>query len=186
MFMAVILLGLLPLAILPDFLGPDPSQGDDADDGGENLNKGPDLPNDNILEPTVEDDMPEFSDKDEDPEAILSPVIEDDLPPPGDVITGDILLPIDEIDSGAETIFINFEEFHGSGYAEVEGFEAGTDVMHVLIDPDSVEGELNVAVVASANGEDADVYIEDYLIAVLKGAADATEDNVFGEIGTIS
>ncbi|MBV1903427.1 MAG: hypothetical protein KUG58_07320 [Marinosulfonomonas sp.] len=182
MLMAVILLGLVPLAILPDFLGTDASQGGDD----ENLDDGPEMPTDNILEPTVEDDGLDSSDKAENPKDILTPVIEDDLPSLDDIVPGDILLPVDEIESEADTIFINFEEFQGSGYAEIEDFEADSDILHVLIDPDTVEGELEAKVVASDNGQDADVYIEDYRIAVLKGAADATEDNVFVEVGKIN
>ncbi|MBV1866982.1 MAG: hypothetical protein KUG69_03605 [Marinosulfonomonas sp.] len=182
MFMAVILLGLLPLAILPDFLASDPTQGDDD----ENLKEGPDQSADNILDPITENDVPQPEDENVDPETILAPVIEDDLPSPDDEVVGDILLPVDEIESDADTIFINVEEFHGSGYAEVEDFDPGTDILHVLIDPDIIEDELDVAVITSENGEDADVYVEDYLIAVLKGAADATENDVFAEIGTIS
>jgi len=182
MLMAVILLGLVPLAILPDFLGADASQGDDD----ENLDDGPEVPTDNILEPTVEDDIQDPSDQGENPENILTPVIEDDLPSPDDIVEGDILLPVDEIESEADSIFINFEEFHGSGYAEIENFATDSDILHVLIDPDTVEDELDVKVVASDNGQDADVYIEEYRIAVLKGAADATEDNVFVEIGKIN
>lgn len=181
MFMAVILLGLVPLAILPDFLESDPSKnGDD-----ENLNEGPDSPTDNILDPTIEDDVPEYSGEAVDPEIILSPVIEDDLPSSDDIATDDILLPVEEIESEAERIFINFEEYHGSGYAEVQDFEPEVDILHVLINPDSIAGELDVTVATSANGQDADVHVEDYLVAVLKGAADANEDNVFVEIGTI-
>ena len=186
MLMAVILLGLVPLAILPDFLGDDASQGGDD----ENLEDGPEGPTDNILEPAVEDILEptledDIQDPGENPEDILTPVIEDDLPSPDDIVEGDILLPVDEIDSQADSILINFEEFHGSGYAEVENFETDKDILHVLIDPDTVEDELDVKVDASDNGQDADVYIEDYRIAVLKGAADATEDNVFVEIGKI-
>ncbi len=108
MGIAILLLGLLPLAFLPDFLGSD-SEGDDEnsedldsssgsgdllDDGG-NSGDGSHWSPD-ILNPVVEDDFDDDDDPDED--NILAPVDGDDDATPSDGEEGDVLAPIVEDD----------------------------------------------------------------------------------------
>jgi len=209
MGIALLLLGLLPLAFLPDFLDTDsdddrasepPPINDDAAGETGSLLDGfdEDLPPEDeagpvdelegdILEPVIEDDLPGDG-EDPDPEDVLAPVIEDDVATPPDVDEGDVLLPVDQIESDADAIWINFNDDAGLGYSEIADFQAGQDVLHVLIEPDAVIGQLDVDVdvVKSESGLDSLVYVEQQLVAVLVNSPDVTLADVIVETGVIA
>ena len=94
-------------------------------------------------------------------------------------------MPVDQIESEEEDIWVDFEADAGLGYSEIEDFDAGVDVLHVSIDSSSVAGELDVEVIEADNGKDALVFVEDQFIAVLKGAPDATTANVIVEVNAL-
>lgn len=110
MGIAILLLGLLPLAFLPDFLDSN-SEGDDENSEDLDSSSGPgDLLDEgggsgdgshwspDILNPVVEDDFDENDDDDPDEDSILAPVDGDDDATPSDGEEGDVLAPIVEDD----------------------------------------------------------------------------------------
>lgn len=109
MGIAILLLGLLPLAFLPDFLDSD-SEGDDDTDNLDSSSGSGDLLDEgggpgegsqwspDILNPVVEDDFDDDIDDDPDEDSILSPVDGDDDVTPSDGEEGDVLAPIVEDD----------------------------------------------------------------------------------------
>jgi len=210
MGIAFLLLGLLPLMFLPDML----DSGDEAEDAtpetlpiipladGDFADDQPDLlddpetpdPHDDdptedddptALAPNDEDDLPDDGSQNPDPLDVLAPMIEDDVEtPPND--EEDALLPVDQIETDADGIWVNFEDDAGLGYSEIEDFQAGQDVLHIVINPNSIVGDLDLEVLAAANGLDSEVYLEQQLVAVLKGAPDATMADIVVEIGVIA
>lgn len=206
MGIALLLLALLPLAFLPDFLdsdsdddgASDPPVNDDVvgevsslldgldeDVPPEDEAEPVDEPESDVLEPVIEDDLPGDG-EDPDPEDVLAPVIEDDVATPPDADEGDVLLPVDQIESDANTIWINFNDDAGLGYSEIADFQAGQDVLHVLIEPDAVIGQLDVELVKSESGLDSLVYVEQQLVAVLVNSPDVTLADVIVETGVIA
>jgi hypothetical protein len=194
---AFLILGLLPLMFLPESIDTDDLSDEFADESG-----GIDA-----LQPMDEDDQPDDSSQNPNPDNILQPIDEIDeyfsdesavddeayydlASSDGDQDPADEpdqpLLPVDQIESEAPEIWINFGDDAGLGYSEIEDFDADVDVVHVSIDPDAVIGELDVEVIKTDNGEDAQVYVEEQLIAVLKGAPNATIANVIVEIAAIN
>ncbi len=162
-----------------------------VDDPGQDMAPGADLPEDpedglDILAPNYEDDPPDAGDQNPDPDNVLAPVNEDDVatPPIGD--EGDILLPVDQINSDNDTIWINFNDDAGLGYSEIEDFQSGHDVLHVLIEPNAVFGALDVDILLGENGLDSHVFVEQKLVAILKGAPNATPADVIVEIGVVA
>ena len=205
MGIAFLLLGLLPLMFLPDLLdnGGDGEQADydlppsplpiggDPQDDAISLLDDPDRntdagDTDAALAPVNQDDPPDDGSQNPDPQDILLPVDEDDVATLPDGDAGNLLLPVDQISSEANTIWINFDDDAGLGYSEIEDFQAGLDVLHVLIDPDSVIGELDVEVRTAEDGLDALVFVEQQLVAILKGAPEATVADVIVEFGAIA
>jgi hypothetical protein len=211
MIYAILLLGLLPLALLPDFLssgsddpepepeaaGADEGQGDlllEAGFGlapagpGDAANDG-ELPGDDetpggsggmgqaggaTLLPVDEADSPGTAPP---PGGILPPLDEDDQP--GEGAGGEVPLgPVIEIDSEAENIWLNVDEFAGASHAEVTRFEPGRDVLHIgfMEAPEGDGPELSV--MPSEDGNDALVLVDGVLIAVLRNAAGATAEDV--------
>ncbi len=138
-----------------------------------------------ILTPVDEDDMPDDGNQNPDPGDILQPVIEADIQTPSDGNQGDVILPVDQIETDADNIWIDFDDDAGLGYSEIEDFQAGQDVLHILIDPKSVMGDLDLKVKLADNGLDSKVYLEQQLVAILKGAATATTSDIQVEIGEI-
>lgn len=62
--------------------------------------------------------------------------------------------------------------------AEVADFNLGEDVLSISMNPDAVDGELNIDVQNSADGEDSMVYVEEELMAILRGTPNATAEDV--------
>ncbi|MEE9427571.1 MAG: hypothetical protein V3V25_05410 [Paracoccaceae bacterium] len=202
MGIALLLLGLLPLMFLPDMLDSDADSGDGPEDssGSESPGNGDGSGDDSsllddpvddgsepdVLAPNDEDDLPDDGNQNPDPDDVLAPVDEDDVLSPSGGNGGDVLLPVDQIESDADTIWINFNDDAGLGYSEIEDFQAGQDLLHVLIDPDAIIGELDVEVIQSESGLDSMVYVEQQLVAILKGAPNATLIDVVVEIGVMA
>lgn len=201
MIYAILLLGLLPLAFLPDFLSsgsddpePEPEaagtgegQGDlleeagfvgasagqgDADEEGGAVGMGQE--SGTTLLPVDEEDTPGTAPPSG---GILSPLDEDDQP--GDAAGGEVPLgPVIEIDSEAEDIWLNVDEFAGASYAEITRFDPGRDVLHLGF-MEAPEGEgPELAVTPSEDGRDALVHLDGVLVAVLRNAPGATIDDI--------
>lgn len=196
---ALLLLGLVPLMFLPEMAVSSSSEDDELpqDSGGSGAgdllddepggNNETDLENDtDILNHIDEDDGADTGDEMVDPETVLSPENEDDAATPSDGSEGDVLKPIDEIESTLETIWIDGSSDTGLAYAEIEDFETGQDILHISMAPESITGELDVDVTQSDNGMDALVFVENELIAILKGAPDATVDDIVVAIESLA
>ncbi len=61
---------------------------------------------------------------------------------------------------------------------EIPDFETSADVFEITLEPGGDATDVDIGVTPSADGEDGEVYLNDDLIAVLKGAPDATVANV--------
>ena len=189
MGIAILLLGLVPLMFLPhmdtttdedDLQPPDDSGSEPVGDLLTNDLDAPDPdaePSD-ILAPINDIDLPDDGTQPVDPEAVLGPVDQDDVLTPSDGEEGDIILPVDQIESENIDVFIDGSADAGIAYAEVEGFETGEDILHISILPEMVDGTLDVDVTQSDDGMDALIYVEQQLIAVLKDAPDASPDDI--------
>ncbi len=220
MIYAILLLGLLPLAFLPDFLSsgsegpeadPEPAgagegQGDmleeagfggtpagpgnglgeggtsgmgPEDSGQEGAGHGPESGATTLL-PVDEQDAPGTA-----PPAggILPPLDEDDLP--GDAAGNEASLgPVIEIDSEAEDIWLNVDEFAGASHAEITRFDPGRDVLHLGF-MEAPEGDApEISVMPSEDGNDSLVYLDGVLIAVLRNAPGATADDIHVDYAT--
>lgn len=244
MVYALLLLGLVPLAFLPDiFSGGDedtedetePQNIDPNDDGG--LLSGIDLgTTDDVLPPLIEDDDPSAdADRDgeildplieddtsgadtvlppvieddiagdstgTDPEDVLSPVIEEDtagdstgtdpsgvLPPviEDDIAKGDgdVLLPVAEDDPAPVGAFSAPIEVTQTTPAEITGFDATEDILCVTINPDFMDGPLNVVTPPSADGEHTLVYVDEMLIATLNASAKLDASHIYIDNGAL-
>ncbi len=206
MIYAILLLGLLPLAFLPDFLSsgpeepeeePEPAtageeqgdmleeagfvgasagQGDTGEEDGAVGMESADMGQESgtTLLPVDEADTPGTAPP---PGDILSPLDEDDQP--GDAAGGEVALgPVIEIDSEAEDIWLNVDEFAGASYAEITRFDPGRDVLHLgFMEPPEGEGP-ELAVTPSEDGQDALVHVDGVLVAVLRNAPGATIDDI--------
>ncbi|MGR3292093.1 MAG: hypothetical protein ACU0C9_12990 [Paracoccaceae bacterium] len=208
MGIAFLILGLLPLIFLPDLMHGDSDDNDASTDQvnqfspdhGDNLNEIASLLDDpaedgagesdaaeiDVLAPVDEDDLPDDGTQNPDPSSVLAPIDEDDESIPPDSEEGEVLLPVDQIESEADSIWVNFNDDAGLGYSEIKDFQAGQDVLHVLVEPGSIIGDLDVDLQVSDDGLDALVYIEQQLVAILKGAPTATAADIIVEIGIIS
>lgn len=175
MGIAFLLLGLLPLALLPEFSHTDSSDNEGPDVAGGDMGQAADP--EGVLSPLIVDDVadPEATDPDGD---ILAPNPDAADTPSGQAVDGEVLDPIDEIESDSGPYQLDFEDVTGTGHAEIENFDTASDTLEIFIEPGSVQGTLDVDIVASANGADGMVYVEGQLVAVLKDAADAGPDNV--------
>jgi hypothetical protein len=146
-----------------------------------------------VLSPVIEDDSDQGY-PDPDAAAILSPVIEDDiafdgtretpLPP---IIEDDLanqesdeasLRPVEDITDGDTAAWLNASDLESGSYAEISGFEVGTDILGISLDPDHDLPDLSVTIRASHDGADSEVLIGDKLMAVLVGVADVPAEDI--------
>ncbi|PHQ93862.1 MAG: hypothetical protein COB40_13425 [Marinosulfonomonas sp.] len=116
MGIAILLLGLLPLAFMPDFLGSDSDDQDENSDqqdpttgvgnlleeGGGNSDGANNWMPD-ILTPIDEDDIDDDDTQNPDENTILEPVIDDDEATPSDGEEGEVLKPVIEDDVAVST-----------------------------------------------------------------------------------
>lgn len=199
MGIAFLLLGLVPLMFLPDMVnGDDAADSDDApspDDGEQgdddlllDISDPADQPgaDTNILDPINDIDLPDSGGQTDPPSASLTPGDEIDTGTPSDGNEGEILDPVDDIDTYSTAIEVDAGADVGLGHAEIEGFEVGQDVLHISLEPETVSGTLDVLVSPSADGVDGHVFVEQRLIAVLKGVPHATSQDIIAEVRTIA
>lgn len=212
MIFGLLLMTLLPLALFPDMLsGPADSDEDDAepvdtgagsgdlllagdflsagDDGHSSesfrldlLDMDGDTADDDVLAPMIEDDSPDDGSQQPDPQDILAPVIEDDTATPPDGQEGEILAPVDQDDSDAQTFAISSEDLADNAFAEIEDFQIGEDILHISWFQGSAQGPGEPQVLPAENGEDSNVFVGGHLVAVLKGVPDVTGGDVFVDL----
>lgn len=100
---------------------------------------------------------------------------------------GDDTLIMDRADNaeggaGMDTFWVYFDKGTGEGAADIRDFETGTDFLRVTLNPDLDHGEMEVDVSASDDGQDGIVTLNGEVVAVLRGAADASIADVLFEI----
>ncbi|MGJ8585686.1 MAG: hypothetical protein ACSHXD_16465 [Marinosulfonomonas sp.] len=176
---AILLLGLLPLAMLPGNEvpppddEPDPADDDSTDPPGDLLDSHGDGPDPSThedgLDPTIEDDVP--NDPDQPVVEGLGPTNDDDAPPdPGtDPVAG--LDPTVEDDTVIETA----EPF------QIDGFDPEVDTLNIVMSEPNSDEVGDVSVEPNEEGTDSEIYVDHVLVAVLKGVTHATEENVLIE-----
>lgn len=170
MELTLLFLTLLPLAFLPEF-GAD-EEGDQADEVTE--------PADVSLQPLAPTIADDATDPDaQDPEGeILAPGEDTPDNPEFAPVDDEALKPVDTIEGVDGTLRLDFEDVTATGYVEVLDFDPGQDTLEILIEPGSLQAGPGVDFQVSADGQDASVYVEGRLVAILKGAAQATSDDV--------
>lgn len=196
-----LLLGLLPLMFLPDFLDQDHDSADAEPPlppghlplDGEfstnyiNLLDDPDpdpdteVDDETALLPVNQDDPPDDGTQNPDPQDILPPVDEDDVATPPDGDAEDPLQPVDEIDSLSADTWVNFDNDARLGYSKIEGFQAGQDVLHVMIDPASASENPDVEVRTTADGRDSLIFVEQHLVAIFINSTGVTVADIIVE-----
>lgn len=205
MIYALLLLGLLPLALFPDGTpvetgdDPDASQGDDSskgvgdllDDPADDLLDDPDEtepgtdPGGDPIDPNIEDDV--ATDEDPDPDDILPPVIDDDLPTPSDGAEGEILDPVDQddVETDVGEIIATLLDGPAAVPVEIKDFDVGEDVLCLCLNPEVATDNPEIVMQTSDDGEDAEVYAGGALVAVLKGTPNATLADIHTQEGVI-
>ncbi len=237
MLYALLILGLIPAVLLPDFL----AEQDDGADRGDHPEEPLDVPANllddlpepveevlipldeddlsgdpgddepallpldeddvpepevTVLDPVIEDDQPSTAPPDDpievqepiieddtdqgyadpDPDDVLPPVIEDDVA--SDAAGQEPLPPVHEIEASEHGAWLDASDLASGSYAEISGFEVGTDVLHITFDPDHDLPDLDVTLRASEDGEDSEILIGGTLIAVLLDAADVPVEDI--------
>ena len=206
MGMGLLFLALVPLAFLPSVMSApdddpadDPMAGHDPGPSGEasadeasasgdllGIGDGEDEPqgsgaNDSegeeaVLQPLDEDDTPPDPPQPVDEESIVSPLDEDDSYRGEGPDSG--LLPIDDIDSDLQEYWLSPADDGGIDHVVIDSFDPAQDILQVVLDPSLVEGTLDVDVQLSDDGQDSLVFVENQLIAVLKGAVGVSSANI--------
>ena len=207
MGIGLLLLALLPLAFFPDLLFGDSDEADTETNSDPALASAGSLLGDSdvahdyqvsvvslldahssdtssddteaILEPVIKDDQPDTGGPEPDPDDILAPVVEDDAATPSDGQEGEILEPVIEDDSEPDIVWVESDEHADDVHAEVEGFQIGEDILQISLCPDTAQDQTEVTVVQSEDGEDSLVFVDEHLVAVLKGVASATVADVY-------
>ena len=187
----ILLLALFPMAFLPDFLDSDADDENHADDDlGSATDVGPisdqeDLWATDVLSPVNQDDFADDGSQDPDAENVLSPIDEDDEATPSDGEDGDVLLPIDVDDPETDlppeetrTLELNVD----GEPVHIENFQAGADVLQVIIDPpeDNVMPETNVEL--SSDGQNCLVFVGNDLVAVIRDAPNVMAHDVLIDV----
>lgn len=84
---------------------------------------------------------------------------------------------------GEDLFWVYHDGIDGSEAAEVLDFKVGEDFLRVSLNPQIAEnGEPDVQVVTSQNGEDGLVIVNGDLVAVLRGAPGATTSDIYAEV----
>ena len=196
---ALLFMALVPLAFLPDYLSsaddenPDNETGfeNDQPDNGDNGqlldDSAAEPPADTVLPADVltpvagdEADVPAPPDPNwTDPANALEPTIEDDVASDTQVANPDsVLLPVDQIDSDPDVILLDPNDNGGVGYTELSGFEPGADTLQIAVTPDNAGNLPKVSVSVSDDGDDGLVYLDQDLIAILRGVPWADVEDI--------
>lgn len=106
---------------------------------------------------------------------------------------GNDTLIIDRADSatggeGHDTFWIYFDGASGTGAAEISDFTVGEDFLRITLNPELDHGTMALTVDPSTDGLDGIVRVNGEMVAILRGAADASTadalvevtDNIFG------
>jgi Ca2+-binding RTX toxin-like protein len=83
---------------------------------------------------------------------------------------------------GADTFWVYHDEATGSGAAEVTDFQPGVDFLHVDLNPELGPDTPSVDVGPSQDGHDGVVRVNGNVVAILRGAPDATDADVYAEV----
>ncbi len=137
--------------------------GDGLEDGGRDGDDrhGDDRHDDDSHDDDSHDDDRKDNDRHDDDDAAIQP-----------------LLPVDDIDSNADTIWLNLNEDHGIGYAEISDFVPGSDMLEISVDSHDGHDAPEISVGPSDDGQDGMVYVDDDLVAVLHGAPGVSLDDI--------
>ncbi|WP_281840723.1 calcium-binding protein [Sinisalibacter aestuarii] len=100
---------------------------------------------------------------------------------------GNDTLIMDRADSaiggtGHDTFWVYFDDATGSGAADVGDFSVGEDFLRITLNPDLDHGDMALRVEPSADGQDAIVRVNDAIVAILRGAPNATGADVLVEV----
>jgi len=143
-----------------------------------------------VLEPVNEIDLPTT---DTDFNTPLAPTVEVDLPNDlPDVGTGEVLAPVIEVDepldevqeaatgddTTAEFVINAVGDQTDVTPADVPGFEAAVDEIHLTLDPAYFGTDPTIVAGASADGLDGWIAVNDQIIATLPGAPDIALDDI--------
>ncbi len=100
---------------------------------------------------------------------------------------GNDTLIMDRADSamggdGFDTFWVYFDGASGSGAADVGDFTIGEDFLRISLNPELDHGDMALSVTPSDDGQDAVVSVNGEIVAMLRGAAGATEADVLVEV----
>lgn len=101
---------------------------------------------------------------------------------------GDDTLILDRFDTatggaGVDLFWLHHDATAGGGVADITDFQPGADFLRVSLNPAVGYGEaLAVEVAPSTDGADAEVRVDGDLVAILRGAAEASASDVFVEV----
>lgn len=99
---------------------------------------------------------------------------------------GNDTLIMDRADSatggdGSDTFWVYFDSASGSGAADVGDFTVGEDFLRISLNPDLDNGDMALTVEPSQDGHDGVVQVNGETVAILRGAPEATTDDVLVE-----
>jgi len=100
---------------------------------------------------------------------------------------GNDTLVLDRADSasggeGMDTFWVYFDDVSGAGAADIRDFAVGEDFLRVSLNPETDHGDLALDVAPSPDGSDGMVRVNGELVAILRGAANATSADVYVEV----
>lgn len=84
--------------------------------------------------------------------------------------------------SGDDTFWVYSDPEAGENFAEITDFKTGEDFLRVSLDPDQNPDAVKLEVHPSENGEDGVVTVNGDVVAILRGAPDATVHDVYVEV----
>ncbi len=135
-----------------------------------------DPPAEDVLQPVIEDDIAGEGSTDQP----LPPVIEDD------VAATDTAAPqVEDDEPSTSEAWLDASDLAAGSYAEIEGFEVGTDVLRISLDQDHGLPHLDVDVELAANGTDTEVLIGDTLFATILDATGVSPQDIIVQIQRI-
>ncbi len=138
---------------------------------------GPQPDPDQILQPVIEDDVARVA-----PDGpALTPVIEDDAPPALPERAEQDRSQGPEVELASE-VWLDDDDLAAGSHAEIEGFEPGSDILRISLDPEHGLTDPQVRVDLSENGTDSEVWIGDRLFAALLDAPGVTPDDVMLQV----
>ncbi len=83
---------------------------------------------------------------------------------------------------GNDTFWLYFDSASGVGFAEITDFSSGEDFLRVSLNPDITSGTPEVSVTPSEDGLDGVVRVNGEVVAMLRGAPDATAGDIYVDV----